>query len=194
MSVRLRTSIGFSCKNKCLSLYPRDSRIRKKSCEMKRIFFGARVTVQPMPNGFFFVRHIAPDVGQCIGRHRPGRQKSADPVEHIHGLIVIYEPRYKVLSNTTFTVAYTVVKFLPSVLRKGSTVRKTTKHGTPVLLWLSKLMVARRSSTLDRIILRLMNDRSNRISSAKLRYYNPTTRRHPRTWIRTRACFARGYE
>jgi len=86
---------------------------------------------------FFRVSHIASDtLANAFSRHRPERQKSADPVEHTHththththGLIVIYEPRYKVLSNATFTVAYTVVKFLPSVLRKVPTDRETTKH------------------------------------------------------------------
>lgn len=50
---------------------------------------------------------------RLVRRAASGQKKSIVPIQlNVRGLIVIYEPRYKVLSNATFTVAYTLVKFL----------------------------------------------------------------------------------
>jgi len=79
--------------------------------------------------------YFAPMPGRSLfsssetGQKRLGRLKASSaerrdksrPIQlNRRGLIVIYEPRYKVLSNATFTVAYTLVKSLPAVSRKGA--------------------------------------------------------------------------
>lgn len=118
-------AVGFSCKNKFLSLHPPGSQIHKKNLAKWSVYF-LRTRHRSTDADLFSIFTLRPTLTNVS----VARETKIGWSSWItHGLIVIYELRYKVLSNATFTVAYTVVKFLPSVLRKVPTDRETTKHG-----------------------------------------------------------------